>query len=172
VDGNHVTLEAPNEFSEVWLKDNYTSLLQDAFAIAAGRQLQVKFQIATGGAPVALAPVTAPVKAKSAESGHERATGGEIHFNPKNTFDTFVVGNNNNFSYAAALAVAQAPFTAALVWARHICFTPSASTSLAARRARASLISRPKNSPTNTLTASRTTSSPGSARNTARPTCC
>jgi chromosomal replication initiator protein len=33
----------------------------------------------------------------------------EVGFNPKNTFDTFVVGNNNNFSYAAALAVAQAP---------------------------------------------------------------
>ena len=33
----------------------------------------------------------------------------ELNFNPKNTFDTFVVGNNNNFAYAAALAVAQAP---------------------------------------------------------------
>ena len=33
----------------------------------------------------------------------------ELGFNPKNTFDTFVVGNNNNFAYAAALAVAQAP---------------------------------------------------------------
>jgi chromosomal replication initiator protein len=110
VDGNHVTLETPNEFSEVWLKDNYTSLLQDAFAIAAGRQLQVKFQVASGGAPVALAAATPPVKVKSAESGHERAsTASEIHFNPKNTFETFVVGNNNNFAYAAALAVAQAP---------------------------------------------------------------
>ena len=110
VDGNHVTLEAPNEFSEVWLKDNYTSLLQDAFAIAAGRQLQIKFQIAPGGTPVTLAAATVPVKMKSAEPAHERATGaGEIHLNPKNTFETFVVGNNNNFAYAAALAVAQAP---------------------------------------------------------------
>ncbi len=111
VDGNHVTLETPNEFSEVWLKDNYTSLLQDALAIAAGRQLQVKFQIAPGGAPVAVTAAPAPAKMKSAETGHERAAngGGEIHLNPKNTFDTFVVGNNNNFAYAAALAVAQAP---------------------------------------------------------------
>ena len=106
MDGNHVMLEAPNEFSEVWLKDNYTSLLQDAFAIAAGRQLQVKFKIATGGAPIASAPVAVPVKVKSAERA---SASGEIHFNPKNTFDTFVVGNNNNFAYAAALAVAQAP---------------------------------------------------------------
>ena len=110
MDGNHVMLEVPNEFSEVWLKDNYTSLLQDAFAIAAGRQLQVKFQIAPGGAPVSPAAPVVPVKVKSAEPAHERASGiGEIHFNPKNTFETFVVGNNNNFSYAAALAVAQAP---------------------------------------------------------------
>jgi chromosomal replication initiator protein len=110
MDGNHVMLEVPNEFSEVWLKDNYTSLLQDAFAIAAGRQLQVKFKIAPGGAPIASAAASAPVKIKPAEPAHERASGGgEIHFNPRNTFETFVVGNNNNFAYAAALAVAQAP---------------------------------------------------------------
>src|SRR5439155_22016026 len=29
--------------------------------------------------------------------------------NPKNTFETFVVGNNNTFAHAAALAVSQAP---------------------------------------------------------------
>jgi chromosomal replication initiator protein len=33
----------------------------------------------------------------------------EIPFNPKNTFDTFVVGNNNTFAHAAAIAVAQTP---------------------------------------------------------------
>lgn len=109
MDGNLVTLETPNEFSEVWLKDNYISLLQDAFAIAAGRHLQVKFKIASSGAPVIPTVPSVPVapsRNKAAES-HERT--GEAHFNPKNTFDTFVVGNNNNFAYAAALAVAQAP---------------------------------------------------------------
>jgi chromosomal replication initiator protein len=109
IDGNNVTLEAANEFSGVWLKDNYLSLLQDAFATAAGRQLQVKFKIVTGNAPAPSASAPAPVKTKAPESAHERPVNSELHFNPKNTFESFVVGNNNNFSYAAALAVAQAP---------------------------------------------------------------
>ncbi|MGO9586897.1 MAG: chromosomal replication initiator protein DnaA [Limisphaerales bacterium] len=109
IDGNNVTLEAANEFSGVWLKDNYLSLLQDAFAIAAGRQFQVKFKIAAGNAPVPAAAAPAPVKTKAPESAHERPANSELHFNPKNTFESFVVGNNNNFAYAAALAVAQAP---------------------------------------------------------------
>ena len=109
IDGNNVTLEAANEFSGVWLKDNYLSLLQDAFAAAAGRQLQVKFKIAAGNAPAPSAAAPAPVKTKGPEPVHERQTNSELHFNPKNTFESFVVGNNNNFAYAAALAVSQAP---------------------------------------------------------------
>jgi chromosomal replication initiator protein len=110
IDGNHATLEAPNEFCEVWLKDNYLSLLQDAFAIASGRQMQVKFKVASATTVPVSAPVRALTKNKTAESAHERVSaGGDNSFNPKNTFETFVVGNNNNFAYAAALAVSQAP---------------------------------------------------------------
>src|SRR5262249_2905014 len=49
-------------------------------------------------------------KPRTAEPISERNTATqEPAFNPKNTFESFVVGNNNNFAYAAALAVAQAP---------------------------------------------------------------
>jgi chromosomal replication initiator protein len=109
IDGNNVTLEVANEFSGVWLKDNYLSLLQDAFAVAAGRQLLVKFKIASGNAPAPATAAPVPAKTKTPEPAHERQTNSELHFNPKNTFESFVVGNNNNFAYAAALAVAQAP---------------------------------------------------------------
>ncbi|MGD0086878.1 MAG: chromosomal replication initiator protein DnaA [Verrucomicrobiota bacterium] len=112
VDPNHVTLEVANEFCEVWLKDNYLSLLQDALTVAAGRQLQVKFKITTGGNAQALPAIASTLgkATRAAEPSHERTFhNGEISFNPKNTFETFVVGNNNNFAYAAALAVAQAP---------------------------------------------------------------
>jgi chromosomal replication initiator protein len=108
-DTSQVTLETPNEFSEVWLKDNYLSLLQDAVAIAAGRQLQIKFKIATGRPHLTPAPIAISPKSKVIETPERSTNSHDLLLNPKNTFDSFVVGNNNNFAYAAALAVAQAP---------------------------------------------------------------
>jgi len=110
LENQHIVLEVANDFCEVWLKDNYMGLLQDVIGVAAGRQMQVKFRIGTATStalPTAKEPVS---KAKALEPMHERTTANnDWTFNPKNTFDTFVVGNNNNFAYAAALAVAQAP---------------------------------------------------------------
>ena len=76
------------------------------------RRLQVagQIQVGNGNAPPLPAPVGRAAKTKTAAPAHERAaTNGEPHFNPKNTFESFVVGNNNNFAYAAAKAVAEAP---------------------------------------------------------------
>ena len=110
VDAQQLTMEAPNEFCEVWLKDNYLSLLQDAVAVAAGCRLQVKFKVTNVSQPPAPTRLAVPVKTKSAEAAAERANGNsDQHFNPKNTFESFVVGTNNNFCFAAAKAVAEAP---------------------------------------------------------------
>ncbi len=109
LDTNTIVLEVSNDFCEVWLKDNYLSLLQDVVSIAGGRSLQVKFKVAaTSTAAPIVSKETAP-KPRSPEPVHERGSNNELSFNPKNTFDTFVVGNNNNFAHAAALAVAQSP---------------------------------------------------------------
>src|SRR5258706_719385 len=115
-DNQSIRLDVSNDFCEVWLKDNYMGLLQDVVALASGRQLQVKFRVnsaVAAPAPAAAAapiPHPAPARTRPAESAAERASANhDLGFNPKNTFETFVVGNNNNFAYAAALAVAQAP---------------------------------------------------------------
>ncbi len=114
LEGDVITLAVANDFCEVWLKDNYLGLLQDVLMHASGRQLKVSFKV--GALAPVVAPVTAaPVIPKPAKAANTAAAAdrrieiGEISFNPKNTFDTFVVGNNNNFAHAAALAVAQSP---------------------------------------------------------------
>ena len=109
LDANNLVLEVANDFCEVWLKDNYMGLLQDVVALAAGRQLQIKFRV-NAAAPASVNHHTPPSKTKVVEPAVEKNSHHvELNFNPKNTFETFVVGNNNNFAYAAAQAVAQAP---------------------------------------------------------------
>src|SRR5437879_336458 len=107
---SNLTLEVANEFCEVWLKDNYLGLLQEIVQVASGQKLQIRFRVASPSIAVA-APEPAPSKARAVVEAPAERNGPaqEPSFNPKNTFETFVVGNNNNFAYAAALAVAQAP---------------------------------------------------------------
>ena len=109
-DNSGLVLEVANDFCEVWLKDNYMGLLQDVVAMASGRQLPIKFKVISSSTPPAEPKQPAPKPRTTEPAAPERnSTAHELSFNPKNTFDTFVVGNNNNFAYAAALAVAQAP---------------------------------------------------------------
>lgn len=109
MDAGSITLEVANEFCELWLRENYMSLLQDALAVSAGHRMQVRFKV-NGQLPPPPTPTPAPTRAaKSAEPAERFPSNGELHFNPKNTFETFVVGTNNNFACAAAKAVAEAP---------------------------------------------------------------
>src|ERR1041384_6314922 len=87
LDGNSLILEVANDFCEVWLKDNYMGLLQDVVALAAGRQLQIKFKVNSGSLTAAPLPQPAPTKAKPVEPVADRnAHHTELNFNPKNTF--------------------------------------------------------------------------------------
>ncbi|MEY4200091.1 MAG: hypothetical protein RLZZ265_1831, partial [Verrucomicrobiota bacterium] len=114
MDAETFTLEVPNDFCEVWLKDNYLGLLRDVVATATGKQLEVCFRVAAHVAGPAASSAKAkpadpvPSGAASRPSQNHASADAELGFNPRNTFDTFVVGNNN-FAHAAALAVAQAP---------------------------------------------------------------
>src|SRR3954470_2773104 len=106
-DEKSLQLEVANDFCEVWLKENYMGLLQDVIGVASGRQLQIKFRVASASAvvvPPLAVPAPAP-KARHSEANDRATASQDFAFNPRNTFDTFVVGNNNNFAYAAALAV-------------------------------------------------------------------
>jgi chromosomal replication initiator protein len=104
-----LTLEVADDFSGVWLEKNYLDLIRDSVILAAGRQLKVRFEAST--TDNAKTPeLMQKAKAKPAIESVERSNGHrELQFNPKNTFDTFVVGTNNHFAHGASLAVAQTP---------------------------------------------------------------
>src|SRR5215831_17439554 len=90
-ENNTLLLEVANDFCEVWLKDNYMSLLEDVVAVSAGRQLQIKFKVGTAAA-IPTPPIVAPTpqKARPAHPPIERNSNyAELNFNPKNTFETF-----------------------------------------------------------------------------------
>ena len=115
------TLKVPNEFCAVWLKDNYKELLQDVLSHVTGSKLTVQFDVNSETSPSRVptgtaeldSPVKEPTKPSRTKSSTSRASKNsdsmEKLFNPKNTFSTFVVGDNNSFAHAAALAVAQSP---------------------------------------------------------------
>ena len=111
MDNSHVTLEAPNEFCEVWLKDNYTQPVAGRRGHRRRPPIAGQIQNWTGSARWRLAPAPGAGQNQSRRTmrTNARPAAANLLFNPKNTFETFVVGNNNNFAYAAALAVAQAP---------------------------------------------------------------
>ena len=109
LDSDSICLRVANDFCELWLKDNYIGLIQDVVMQSSGNPLQINFQVGEDLNAVG-ASNSPPARNGSLESPADRPTPGrENIFNPKNTFDTFVVGSNNNFAHAAALAVAQAP---------------------------------------------------------------
>jgi chromosomal replication initiator protein len=106
-----VTLGVQNDFAAIWIHDNYLDLLSQRLRLAAGRLVQVNLRkIEQGNGTTARAAVAVPAKpvAKRPPRYDERsAAAGTL--NPRNTFENFVVGPNNQLSHAAAIAVTQAP---------------------------------------------------------------
>jgi chromosomal replication initiator protein len=110
-DDSSLVLEVADDFCEIWLKENYVGLLEDAVALVSGRRLKIRFEVGFSGVGTPPEdPHPGPTKAEVANGAPERSHGDqELSLRPQYNFDTFVVGSSNNFAHAAALAVAQEP---------------------------------------------------------------
>jgi chromosomal replication initiator protein len=107
-DHDCLTLEVQDSFCEVWLEKNYLDLIREKAILASGRPIKVRLVVGNSQQPNMSENAMRSVTPKPEPELIER-TVRELHFNPRNTFDTFVVGPNNQFAHGAALAVAQAP---------------------------------------------------------------
>jgi chromosomal replication initiator protein len=112
-----MALGVPNDFAAIWIHDNYLDLITQRLRLTAGRLVNVtlkKADAARAPAPASHArpaaeaarPRVAPRRSTRYDERNGAAAGS---LNLRNTFETFVVGSNNQMAHAAALAVAQAP---------------------------------------------------------------
>jgi chromosomal replication initiator protein len=107
-----LTFQVPNTIYQLWIESNYLSLVQSAILAVLGGPREIKFCVADNGKPGGLCEprLEAVSEAPQPIIADQEAEAASNHgMNPRNTFDTFVVGSNNQFAHAAALAVAQSP---------------------------------------------------------------
>lgn len=109
-------IAAPDRFHRDFVEDNYRAFFEEFLPNLLGKALPVAFVV--DSTPRAAQPPTQPVLAPSPRptaSSAPTVTGGEsadprdVRPNHRYTFDTFVVGDSNQFAFHAARAVADNP---------------------------------------------------------------
>lgn len=118
LDDTNIVLEAPNQIYQFWIETNYLPVVTDAVETVVGGRRRLCFQfmetdvladsseVKKKSRPISHLKKEAPPRV--APGDNDRAVG-EAGLNQRYTFDTFVVGSDNEFAHAAAVAVAQTP---------------------------------------------------------------
>jgi len=105
-----LTFRVPNNIYQFWIESNHMAALQAAIMTAFGAPREVNFLSPSEPADDTAAADANRVEEDKSDSGRgARPTGSALGLNPRNTFESFVVGPNNEIAHAASLAVAQSP---------------------------------------------------------------
>ena len=117
LDGSVFTIETPNEYGKNWIESRYTDLIEKALLDVTGKQFALNVNVASiatnesypGKDYVFTQEMNREAEKEEMELEHDIETEATPNLNPRYTFDTFVIGNNNRFAHAAALAVSESP---------------------------------------------------------------
>ncbi|MEI8284766.1 MAG: chromosomal replication initiator protein DnaA [bacterium] len=101
-----VTLCVPNPIHQFFIESNYLPIVKESVQATLPTVTQVEF---TSSNEAEIAPRPAAPTPKAPREKAPATLAGAM--NPRNTFDAFVVGSNNEFAHSAALAVAKSPAT-------------------------------------------------------------
>src|SRR5206468_354015 len=105
-----LTLRVPNNIYQFWIESNYMPALQTAIVTTLGSPRPVKFCSPSGTTVQMPVEDAAPLEKILPEPPANTKPGGTVPgLNPRNTYESFEVGPNNEIAHAAALAVSLAP---------------------------------------------------------------
>ena len=137
-DEQEMTLRVPNTIHQLWIESNYMPMVQSAVMGVLGAPRQMRFVFAenhdapadgasagpastNGHAEVTVLPAAErgvnghegravpAAEMAAASSNPETGDASAAGMNPRNNFETFVVGQNNQYAQAASRAVSEAP---------------------------------------------------------------
>ena len=108
IEGNILKITAPFEQAATYVENKYKTFLYVAVAEAMGEEYEIR--IITEDEALKEKPLEPETPKKAAAAPTPKvAEEQKTNLNPRYTFDTFVIGSNNRFAHAAALAVAESP---------------------------------------------------------------
>src|SRR5437764_13405190 len=101
-DNEALTFRVPNNIYQFWIESNYMTSLEAAVLAAVGAPREIRFT-SSGTAAVDPDNVVNPTREMPVEDGgrEPKSGGSALGLNPRNTFESFVVGPNNELAYAA-----------------------------------------------------------------------
>jgi len=97
---NLVYFSAPNMLVAKWIKTKYTDKLQHLFEL----QNEIKPEI-----EITVGKQTSKTPATIIKQSTEKSTSKSTYLNPSLKFDSFIVGDSNQFAYTTAKSVAEKP---------------------------------------------------------------
>lgn len=113
LDEDGCELITPNEFSAIWIRDNYLDIIRREADRLVARPFTVELLGDLGDEPTAtgdrISSIPTPSKKSKSRVIGPALQGRSLGINPKNTFSNFIVGGGSELAHAACVAVSNAP---------------------------------------------------------------
>ena len=113
LDEDGCELITPNEFSAIWIRDNYLDIIRREADRLVARPFTVELLGDIGnessGSNDRMSPIPSPNTKSSSRMTGPALQGRSLGINPKNTFSNFIVGGGSELAHAACVAVSNAP---------------------------------------------------------------